>query len=145
MIINTTAPVQIIRPTVSGMKKGASKLGSHARVAKGSAPALSCVVHANNLMSELISGVSVLSKTNEHFLLFGMAGISFTMLFSLEETCSRLDCVRLSADGTKSDRKTWMMKSFSESSARVDWVQACLTEGENLNVHHDVVAATFKE
>ena len=64
MSVSATVLVQTIRPIVIGMKKGDSNSGSHTREAKGSAQMLICVVHAMNLISKLVSGVSMLSKIN---------------------------------------------------------------------------------
>ena len=117
--VNAEALVQTIRYIVIGMKKSASKLGSHVRVEKCSTKMISFASHDINLMDEFISGENTLSEINERVPLVNMARISFGMLFSVEIVCIRFYYVRLPVDNAKGGSKEWKMKLFSESSVGV--------------------------
>ena len=114
MNVNAAISVQTIVPMFVDTKKSATKSGFYARIAKVSAPMLSCTAHDMNLVSELISRVSILSQTNERFPLVKMAGISFTMLSSVDAPCSRFDYFRLPMDNTKGGSKTSTTKLHIE-------------------------------
>ena len=125
--------------------KSSSKSGSHARVAKGLAPMLSCLAHDMDLTSKLISRMKMLSKINERLPLIIITGISFAMLFLVDAACSRFDYVRPPTDNVKDDSKMWTMKLFRESPVGVCWVQVDMIEWINLIAHNVIVATIVKE